>query len=147
MPSACCSACACEGPQSNKALLGVGWADSAEKQFTKALVPWLELRDRNMLDAAVQESYLAIPYAYAQLDANKQAAEQYTLAVAAFGEEAQRIDQSIAAIRSGRLLDAIVANDKGEQRGLVLAAAEPAGCARDPLSLSPARHRTSSRKA
>ena len=96
-----------EGPQSNKALLGVGWADSAEKQFTKALVPWMELRDRDLLDAAVQESYLAIPYAYAQLEANKQAVEQYTMAVTAFSEEAARIDESIAAIRSGRLLDAI----------------------------------------
>jgi len=105
------------GPQSNKALLGVGWADSAEKRFTKALVPWLELRDRNMLDAAVQESYLAIPYAYAQLDATKQAAEQYTMAVAAFGDEAQRIDQSIAAIKSGRLLDAIMENDKADTVG------------------------------
>ncbi len=101
-----------EGPQSNKALLGVGWADSAEEQFTKALVPWMELRDRNLLDAAVQESYLAIPYAYAQLEANKQAVEQYSLAVTAFSEEAARIDESIAAIRSGRLLDAIADNDK-----------------------------------
>ncbi len=106
-----------EGPQSNKALLGVGWADSAEKQFTKALIPWMELRDRNMLDAAVQESYLAIPYAYAQLEANRQAVEQYTLAVNAFGEEAARIDQSIAAIRSGRLLEAIAENDKADQAG------------------------------
>ena len=47
----------------------------------KALAPWLELRGRNMLDAAVQESYLAVPYAYAQLDATKQAAEQYMFAV------------------------------------------------------------------
>jgi hypothetical protein len=106
-----------EGPQSNKALLGVGWADSAERRFSKALVPWLELRGRNMLDAAVQESYLAIPYAYAQLDANRQAAEQYAMAVEAFGKESERIDASIAAIRSGRLLDAIVENDKGDRVG------------------------------
>jgi hypothetical protein len=106
-----------EGPQSNKALLGAGWAESAEKKYDRALVPWLELRDRDMLDAAVQESYLAIPYAYAQLAANKQAVEQYTLAVAAFSAEAQRIDESIAAIRSGRLLDAIAENAKADQVG------------------------------
>ena len=105
------------GPQSNKALLGTGWADSAEKRFTKALVPWLELRGRNMLDAAVQESYLAVPYAYAQLKADRQAAEQYALAVAAFSEESARIDQSIEAIRNGELLDAIVSNDRGERAG------------------------------
>lgn len=106
-----------EGPQSNKALLAAGWADSAENRFTKALTPWLELRGRSILDAAVQESYLAVPYAYAQLDANEQAAEQYMFAVQAFSDEAQRIDQSIASIRSGRLLDAIVANDKADQVG------------------------------
>jgi hypothetical protein len=106
-----------EGPQSNKALLAVGWADSAQQQFSKALVPWLELRGRNMLDAAVQESYLAIPYAYAQLDANRQAVEQYTLAVNAFSQESARLDQSIEAIRSGRLLDAITDNDHAEKAG------------------------------
>ena len=106
-----------EGPQSNKALLGAGWADSAEKHYTKALAPWLELRGRNMLDAAVQESYLAVPYAYAQLDATKQAADQYMFAVTSFDQESQRIDQSIASIRSGKLLDAIVASDKADKVG------------------------------
>jgi hypothetical protein len=106
-----------EGPQSNKALLGTGWADSAREQYDKALVPWLELRDRDMLDSAVQESYLAIPYAYAQLEADKQAVEQYTLAVAAFNAEAQRIDESIESIRGGRMLDAIAENDKADQVG------------------------------
>jgi hypothetical protein len=106
-----------EGPQSNKALLGVGWADSADKRFTKALVPWLELRGRGLLDAAVQESYLAVPYAYAQLDAQGQAAEHYMLAVNAFSEEEQRIDQSIQAIQNGQLLEAIVGTDEGERAG------------------------------
>ncbi|MGH8175156.1 MAG: hypothetical protein ACREV5_02700 [Steroidobacter sp.] len=106
-----------EGSQSNKALLGAGWADSAEKHYRKALAPWLELRGRNLLDAAVQESYLAVPYAYAQLDADKQAAEQYMLAVQAFGEEAERIDQSIASIRGGALLNSIIDNDRGDQAG------------------------------
>jgi hypothetical protein len=106
-----------EGPMSNKALLAVGWADSAEKRYNKALAPWLELRDRDMLDSAVQESYLAIPYAYAQLAANGQAAEQYVTAVEAFAAETKRIDESIQAIRDGRLLDAIVENDKADQVG------------------------------
>ena len=106
-----------EGPQSNKALLGVGWADSADKRFNKALVPWLELRGRGLLDAAVQESYLAVPYAYAQLDAQGQAAEHYMLAVNAFNEEEQRIDQSIQAIQDGQLLEAILGTDEGERAG------------------------------
>ena len=136
-----------EGPQSNKALLGAGWADSAEKRYTKALAPWLELRGRNMLDAAVQESYLAVPYAYAQLDANKQAAEQYMLAVDGVRQESQRIDQSIAAIRSGQLLDAIVAQRQGRPGRLVLAAAASCRTRRRRATCITCSRRTSSRKA
>lgn len=106
-----------EGPYSNKALLGVGWADSSAKQYAKALVPWLELRDRNLLDAAVQEAYLAIPYAYAQLDATRQATDYYLQAVSAYEAESKRIDESIVAIRAGRLLDAILENDEADTTG------------------------------
>lgn len=106
-----------QGPMSNKALLGAGWADAALGRYERALAPWLELHGRGLLDAAVQESYLAIPYAYAQLDANAQAIEHYLRAVQAFAAETERIDQSIAAIRAGRLLDAILANDTADQAG------------------------------
>jgi hypothetical protein len=100
-----------EGPQSNKALLGVGWADSAAEQYREALVPWMELHGRNLLDAAVQESYLAVPFAFAKLDANSQAAEYYTTAIRSYADESARIDESIAAIRSGQLLDTLVKQD------------------------------------
>ncbi len=47
-----------QGPQSSRALLGLGWALAAQGKQEDALTPWLELRDRNLLDAAVQEAYL-----------------------------------------------------------------------------------------
>jgi hypothetical protein len=100
-----------EGPQSNKALLGVGWADSAAEQYREALVPWMELHGRNLLDAAVQESYLAVPFAFAKLNANAQAAEYYTTAIRSYADESARIDESIAAIKSGQLLDTLVKHD------------------------------------
>ena len=89
-----------EGPFSSMALLGVGWADSALGQFKRALVPWLALRKRNLLDAAVQESYLTVPYAYNQLGAPGQAAEYYSAAIDSFDVEFKRIDESIAQIRA-----------------------------------------------
>jgi hypothetical protein len=104
-----------EGPLSTKALLGVGWADVAVGEYKAALTPWLELRGRNLLDSAVQESYLALPYAFAKLGANGQAAEYYEAAVHEFNGEADRIDESVAAIREGKLLDALVKNNgRGE---------------------------------
>jgi len=101
-----------EGPFSSMALLGVGWADSALGQFKQALVPWLALRKRNLLDAAVQESYLTVPYAYNQLGAPGQAAEYYSAAIDSFDVEFKRIDDSIAQIRAGDLLDRLLKDDK-----------------------------------
>jgi hypothetical protein len=72
-------------------------------------VPWLELREGRVLDAAVQESFLAVPYAYARLASNGQAADQYRHAISAYAQESARLDESIAAIRGGGFLDSILA--------------------------------------
>jgi hypothetical protein len=106
-----------QGAQSNKALLAVGWADSAETNYREALVPWMELHRRNLLDAAVQESYLAVPYAFAKLNANAQAAEYYNTAIVSYSDESTRIDESIAAIRNGKLLDTLLAQDREGNKG------------------------------
>jgi hypothetical protein len=97
-----------DGPYTNRALLGLGWAESDAGRPERALGPWLALRNSKVLDAAVQESFLAVPYAYTQLAANGQAAQQYQLAVQAYAAEGKRIDESIAAIRRGGFLDSIL---------------------------------------
>jgi TolA-binding protein len=101
-----------EGPYSSKALLGVGWADAGVGEFKRALVPWLALRNRSLLDSAVQESFLTVPYAYVQLAATGQAAENYNTAIESFDSELKRIDESIEGIRSGKLLDRLLNDDK-----------------------------------
>lgn len=106
-----------EGPFSNKALLGVGWADAEEGDYKSALVPWMELKDRNLLDSAVQESMLAIPYAMAKLDAVGQAADHYLNAIEAFYEEADRLDQAIEQIESGRVFEQFLADDAQNSAG------------------------------
>jgi tetratricopeptide (TPR) repeat protein len=92
-----------EGPFSNKALLGVGWADAELNNYERALVPWMELRGRDLLDSAVQEAMLAIPYGLSQLESISQAADHYLNAVEAFYEETDRIDRTIAFVESGNM--------------------------------------------
>ncbi len=92
------------GPFSNKALLGVGWADAENTDYRGALAPWLELRSRDMLDSAVQESLLAVPYAFAKLGADKQAADHYNDAIAAFTTEIAHLTQAIDSIEGGKLI-------------------------------------------
>jgi len=104
-----------EGPFSTKALLGFGWAEAMSGHYKRALVPWLALRKRDLVDAAVQESFLAVPYAYSQLHADAQAAEYYKSAIHSFDGELRDIDASIESIRRGKLLDRLLANDKARR--------------------------------
>lgn len=106
-----------DGPFSNKALLGFGWADAEADNYRRALVPWMELGERDILDPAVQEAMLAIPYAMAKLESISQAADWYLNAVEAFHEEAARIDQAIDRIESGEYLNEFLSSDPLETTG------------------------------
>lgn len=105
------------GPYSNKALLGVGWADAALGEYKQALAPWLELRGRGLLDAAVQEAYLSVPYAFGKLDANAQAAEYYESAMRSFDAESVRLDDAIGRIKNGNMLDALLQGEQAARYG------------------------------
>src|SRR6266513_4313237 len=105
------------GPYSNKALLGIGWADVALGDYQAALTPWMELRSRDVLDAAVQESYLAVPYAFGKLNANAQSAEYYENAVKSFDTESGRLDEAIARIEKGDMLERVLGTDLGARYG------------------------------
>ena len=105
------------GAYSNKALLGLGWADAALGDYQAALSPWTELRNRSLLDSAVQESYLAVPYAYGKLDSNAQAAQDYESALTSFASEQQALDGAIDRIRSGKMLHELLAGDEQTHYG------------------------------
>lgn len=103
--------------QSNKALLGFGWAAAALKRPKEALVPWTELATRDASDSAVLEARIAVPYAYAELGAYGQALERYTEAIAAFDRESASLDESIAAIRAGKLVEGLIERNPGDEMG------------------------------
>lgn len=106
-----------KSPQADKALLGFGWAAAALRQPQQALVPWTELAQRPLVDAAALEARIALPYAYAELGAYGQALQHYQDAIAAFEGESRALDDSIAAIRSGKLVEALVQRNPGEEMG------------------------------
>ena len=106
-----------EGPFSNKALLGVGWADAELENYQTALSPWIELRNRDLLDPAVQESLLAVPYAFTKLNGDRQAADYYVDAIEAFNDEMRRLDESIAAIAEGKLVSEILHSEISDASG------------------------------
>jgi hypothetical protein len=96
------------GPFSNKALLGTGWAAAANDQFDRALVPWSMLAKRNITDRSVQEVLLGVPYAYGKLKLHGKAALLYGQALETYSKEIERLDASIASIREGKFLKAVI---------------------------------------
>jgi len=109
-----------EGPFSNQALLRAGWTEATAKRYARALVPWGLLVEREPTDAAVQESMLAVPNAYASLNLNGRAAIMYGRALEQFGKQIERVDASIASIREGRFLKALNREESREDETWVI---------------------------
>lgn len=105
------------GPLSNKALLGVGWGYSSEGRHELSLPPWVVLQERDVMDSAVQESLLAVPYAFGQLGAYKQALQHYHKAIATYEKELTRLDGAIQAVRAGKLSENILRQDPASEMG------------------------------
>ena len=97
-----------DGPYSNRALLGAGWVDVALGRYEHALVPWSILHKRKIQDISTQESMLAVPYAYGQLNVHSKAAVMYGHAMEIFGNEVSSLDLSIKNIREGKFLSALL---------------------------------------
>lgn len=104
------------GPHATQALLGAGWAEVGARRYQDALLPWNELLRLPIDDPAVQEAWLAVPYVLSELGTRDQAAEAYRAAIDALEAETARIDQAMAAVERGELLDALRDLDpRGEQ--------------------------------
>ena len=97
-----------DGPFSNRALLGSGWADAYRDQYESALVPWTILAERGTTDESTEEAMLALPYAYGKLGVYSKAAVLYDKAVQTFGKEIDRLNASITSIHEGKFLKALV---------------------------------------
>jgi hypothetical protein len=109
-----------QGPYSNRALLAAGWADASLEQYDRALVPWTILVKRNVTDEAVQEGWLALPFAYRKLQAYGKAALLYDSALQAFGKELDKLASSIRSIREGKFLEALVREEVRRDRDWVV---------------------------
>lgn len=93
-----------DGVFANQALLGYGWAAVAQEEYDLALRPWQLLRSRSLMYPAVQESLLALPYAYEKLGAHGEAVNAYQSAEELLAREIQLIRDMRATLTEGELL-------------------------------------------
>ncbi len=99
------------GPFSNEALLAAGWAEATNGNYRAALTPWLALHGRSPLDPSVQEADLTVPYAFVRLKAPAQAVQYYRTALQSYDAASGQIDQAIARVREGGLLEELLARE------------------------------------
>jgi hypothetical protein len=109
-----------DGPFSNRALLGAGWADIKREDYKHALVPWTILSKRNVTDPSVQEALLGVPHAYAQLGIYGRSALLYGDALNKIGNELDHLNASIVSIKEGRFLKALVREEGRQDKGWVI---------------------------
>jgi tetratricopeptide (TPR) repeat protein len=109
-----------EGPFSNQALLRAGWSEASAERFDRALVPWNLLAEREQTDAAVQEALLAVPQAYASLNAHGRAAVLFGRALESYSVQIERVDASVDSIRDGRFLEALVREEIQQDKNWVI---------------------------
>jgi tetratricopeptide (TPR) repeat protein len=100
-----------DGPFAGKALLGIGWALSAKGKHKQSLVPWMELLKSRDFDVAVSETLLAVPYAFTELGAYKQALAHYEQAIGVYNAEIERLEKVIESLRAGDLLAVVLPAD------------------------------------
>lgn len=78
---------------SDDALLGYGWSAARLDDYNLAISSWGLLSQRPLASEAVQESLLAIPYAYLQLNLTTRAIDGYQNAEKTFENELAEIDR------------------------------------------------------
>lgn len=96
----------------NSALLGYGWAAASYHDYVLALKPWQALRRRSLLEPAVQETLLAVPWSYERLKAPRSALEAYRQSEQLLNAEFARIKQTLAGLTYEQLLASLRRSDE-----------------------------------
>lgn len=97
-----------ESPYTDQALLGSGWAWLSLGKTERAIVPWSLLHENQFISDAVIESKMALPYAYAKLNAHGKASNLYAHAIETLESQLSRLELSINNIRNGELTQVLL---------------------------------------
>ena len=96
-----------DGPFTNQAMLGLGYANFQRADYKKALPLWLELLQRNTSDTTVQEALMLAPRAYEELNALPQALFGYRYAADTLRGELKKVERTILRVRESDWLDSL----------------------------------------
>jgi hypothetical protein len=96
------------GPYSDEALLGLGWALTEQNQLENALATWQLLKERDLNAPAVQEAWIASSFVLEKMKAYAPALQENKDAIVAFDSELERLDSAIDSVNKGHLIRALL---------------------------------------
>ncbi len=96
-----------DGPFTNQAMLGLGYANFQRGDYKKALPLWLELLQRNTSDTTVQEALMLAPRAYEELGDLPRALFGYRYAADTLRGELKKVERTIVRIRESDWIDSL----------------------------------------
>jgi len=99
-----------KNPQSNSALLGLGWVKFKLASYDEALSIWQELAQRPKSDTDVQEALMLIPYALEKRGEKLKALSQYDFAVETYTQQLKNIEKVKAFIKQGEVINILKAS-------------------------------------
>ncbi len=83
------------GIETESAMLGYGWAAAKLGRYENALAIWQQLSQRENLTPYVLEAYIAIAFAYEQLQQQEQAYHSYQYALKRFNDHQQKLTNAL----------------------------------------------------
>ncbi len=105
-----------KGIETNKALLGVGWAHYREGEFQEAVIPWMHLASsQTESDLAVQEAFISIPYAFEKMGLRDQALHHYGLAIDSYKFQLNETLQLVGFIKSSKFIEQLNPGSLGKE--------------------------------
>ncbi len=91
------------GPYSNLALLGAGWASARLQHYNQAVIPWTELQKKDIREIPVQESMLTLPYAFEKMGLSEKSAIYYKKSVNIYEKELVALNSSMLELKQKSL--------------------------------------------
>lgn len=91
-------------PQSNSALLGLGWVKFKMASYDDALRTWLELSKHSKSDTDVQEALMLIPYTLEKRGEKINALAQYDFAIKTYTQQLKNVEKAKSFIMQGEVI-------------------------------------------
>lgn len=85
---------------SSRALLGLGLAEAALGRHKRALIPWLELDEGDIIEVEVGEAALLVPETLFKLESYKKSENAYQHAISRYSSEIEAVSAAITALRA-----------------------------------------------